>query len=74
MTQTKNRRSRPRPPVQFKRVQSFIAPENYALLRAEAKPYGQSMSEIVNDAVITFCRMLRFESVLDGTPLRRKGR
>lgn len=74
MTKTRNRRRRPRPHVQFKRVQSFISPENYALLRAEAKPYGQSMSEIVNDAVITLCRMLRFESVLTGLPLRKKGR
>lgn len=71
---TKNRRSRPRQHVQFKRVQSFIDPGNFAAIRSEAKQYGQSVSEVVNDAVIVFCRMLRGESVLDGLPLRKRGR
>lgn len=74
MTQTKNRRSRPGQTMQFKRVQSLISPENIATLRSEAKQYGQSISEVVNDAVIVFCHMLRGESVLSGLPLRKKGR
>ncbi len=63
MTQTKNRRNRSTNHVQFKRVQSFIHPRNIATLRSEARQYGQSMSEVVNDAVMIYCGMLRGEPV-----------
>lgn len=64
MTQPKKRRNRPTQHVRFKRVQSLISPRNYALLRSEAKQYGQTMSEAVNDAVIVFCRIQRGEPAL----------
>lgn len=79
MTQTKNRRSRPRQCVQFKRVQSLVSPQNIATLRSEAKRYGQSMSEVVNDAVIVFCSLMRGEPLFGSggkrsLQLRKKGR
>lgn len=79
MTQPKKRRNRPTQHVQFKRVQSFIHPRNIATLRSEAKRYGQSMSEAVNDAVIVFCGMLRGEPVIGSREepslqLRKRGR
>lgn len=77
MTQTKHRRSRIKPCDRFKRVQALIHPQNFADLQSEAKRYGQSMSEVINDAATIFCRMHRGEHPLGGEPSlppRKKGR
>lgn len=63
MTQTRNRRNRPTHRDQFRKVQAYIHPQNIATLRSEARQYGQSMSEVVNDAVMIYCGMLRGEPV-----------
>ena len=62
MTHSQNRRNCPRQRIQFKKVQSRIHPRNAAFLKAEAKRNGQSLSEVVNDAVILYSRIFDCES------------
>lgn len=48
---------RRKPSTKGIKVTAFIHPRNYAVLKAEAKKDGRSLSATVNDATVVFRRM-----------------